>query len=215
MLTELWRADGHVLYAGDIEDGDADTALQADGPVDVVWTDPPWNAGIARRMRQWADLDRPVDLAVLAAATARLCATVGHGFVQVGEGRPAETFGAALTREGLDCTVSACAQLTRDPGRGHPRERAEKVGYAEREARVIGFGRCRHVQIPPGLAWIELTGHCLAAAGARSVIDPFVGYGSTLRAAHPIGARVVGVDLNADRAIEAATRYTADRNLRL
>lgn len=41
---------------------------------------------------------------------------------------------------------------------------------------------------------IALPARCLAASGARSVLDPFAGSGTTLRAAKDIGARAIGIE---------------------
>lgn len=53
---------------------------------------------------------------------------------------------------------------------------------------------------------VSLPTRCLEATGAESVLDPFVGSGSTLRAAKDLGVRGVGIDCS-----EQYCRVTVDR----
>lgn len=55
---------------------------------------------------------------------------------------------------------------------------------------------------------VSLPARCIAATGARSVLDPFMGSGTTLRAAKDAGIRAVGIE-QSERYCEIAARRLA------
>lgn len=61
---------------------------------------------------------------------------------------------------------------------------------------------------------VSLPARCIAATGARSVLDPFVGSGTTLRAAKDAGVRAVGID-RSERFCEIAAKRLAQGVLAL
>ncbi len=61
---------------------------------------------------------------------------------------------------------------------------------------------------------VELPARCIAATGATSVLDPYVGSGTTLRAAKNTGVRAVGIE-KSERYCEIAVRRLAQETLPL
>lgn len=61
---------------------------------------------------------------------------------------------------------------------------------------------------------VSLPARCIAASGARSVLDPFMGSGTTLRAAKDAGVRSIGIDTS-ERYCEIAAKRLAQEVLAL
>lgn len=59
---------------------------------------------------------------------------------------------------------------------------------------------------------VTLPARCIAATGAQSVLDPFMGSGTTLRAAKDAGVRAVGIE-KSERYCELAVRRLAQEAL--
>jgi len=54
---DTWAVGSHILMCADLEDGAGLALLDLTGDPDVVYVDPPWNAGLARGFRTKAGVD--------------------------------------------------------------------------------------------------------------------------------------------------------------
>jgi len=172
-FAKLWVGD---LVAGDLGDVSAE----------AIYTDPPWNPGMARIMRQWAHADTgPVDYLELvcrtALAFARACPS-GPWYLQAGP-RP------SVWREGLRrCsplpihTIPATWGTVANP----------KPYYV-----LCANGA---PPIPSGLHGKDVTRAVMGqVTSKKSILDPFMGKGQTLRHAIPLGVSVFGMEINPKR----------------
>jgi len=184
--------DGHgiVIYHGDCRD-----VLPGLAPVDLLLTDPPYGLGIARHPFRslhapsaWDD--RPVDGALLASCIAHADAAIiwgGNYF-----GLPAHQ--RFLVWDKLQpelFTAGMCEQAwtnLRGPAKLY------------RQA-VVAFEKWHPTQKP-----VELMRWCLGLApAARTVLDPFMGTGTTLRAAKDCGRAAIGIEIE-ERYCEVAAQ---------
>lgn len=204
-MREVYRDAAHQLWEGDISEGDAARLLSTLPPVAAVYTDPPWQRGIAQRFRHWAGKPADVDFKALMGVTADVVASAlvggAPGFVQMGA-------------QGMDVTLDALAAagLKAQP---HP------CGQSDEQFRPIGtaFLIAVGVNEPPLVSWgptdawavlcrKALTPH-VSPAGV--VFDPYVGYGIVLRIADVYGWSCAGMDLNVGRVQEGVKRMLKDR----
>jgi DNA modification methylase len=72
----------------------------------------------------------------------------------------------------------------------------------------LGMNHDRAVEDHPAPFPVSLPARAIATSGARSVIDPFMGSGTTLRAAKDAGVRAVGIE-KSERYCEIAARRLA------
>jgi DNA modification methylase len=186
LIVELW--------VGDAELGDIARNLQPDS-VDAVYTDPPWNEGIGKIFRGWADAkDGQFSLEGLMRSTCsdlyRVCPT-GPWFVEVGPNDEAWLEHVSAWRDGA-VSVPATWGSGREPKLCH----------------TICVGEAT----PPRLHGEETTRAAfdiMLSHGVDSVVDPFIGKGLTIRHALPLGISVYGMELNPKRLAEA--QKTADK----
>lgn len=171
----------------DVHEGDV-TALDAlrlwpRGAADCVYTDPPWNRGIAQLFRKWAGKAAVVDLDAFFDAFVRSLDHVcpeGPWYIDMGPD-PSPLHGALR-------------------GHGVPiYEVADRV-YDEKPYTVT-LANAQGPAVPEGVEGEDVTRGILSAlyvAGYRRVFDPCIGYGLTVRCA-PFGMEVLGMDISAKR----------------
>lgn len=86
---DIWEVGKHVIMCGDLERGDGNHLLSRAGAPDLVYVDPPWNAGNARSFRTKSGLDgeqgRAVDFPLLLELIVAVAAhTKGAAFIEMG-----------------------------------------------------------------------------------------------------------------------------------
>lgn len=194
-----YEQGGITIYHGDCRE-----ILPALGPVDLVLTDPPYGIGLAANpFRQKFDRagwdDSPVDSDLLELAISK----GKHAIVWGGNyfGLPAhqrflvwdkvqpEDFSSAMVEQAWS-NLGGPAKLFR--------------------RRVVSFSKQHPTQKP-----IELMQWCLGfAPDARVILDPFMGSGTTLRAAKDLGRKAIGIELE-ERYCEIAARRLSQEAMNL
>lgn len=172
--------------------------------VDLVLTDPPYGIGLAANpFRQkferssWDDM--PVDSDLLQA-----CVNAGtHAIVWGGNyfGLPAHQKFLIWDKGQPESFSSAmCEQAwTNIPGPAKMFRR-----------HVVSYEKFHPTQKP-----VELMRWCIGIAGeAQTILDPFMGSGTTLRAAKDLGRRAIGIELE-ERYCEIAVRRLSQQVLPL
>ncbi len=97
--------------------------------------------------------------------------------------------------------------------------------FAKPEFRLVshsasGMGDVWRIGIETGVLWhpapfkVDLPARCIEATGARSVLDPFAGSGSTLLAARNAGISGTGIDNCKPYCRRAVQRYQGERHHR-
>jgi hypothetical protein len=171
------------LWVGDVTKGGLG-AVRAD----AIYTDPPWNPGIARIMRQWADADEgPIDFErftrVSAMAIAKACPN-GPWYVETGPH-------SAMWRAALGKYSSSPVRVVR-----------ASWGSRAKPNHVVCANGAK--PIPSGLSGEDTTRAAIIECyPAATILDPFIGKGLTLRHAMPRGVSVLGMELNPKRLAES------------
>ena len=182
MIVDLWTGDAEL---GDIVKhvGPDDQAVWDYG-IDAIYTDPPWNEGIGKIFRRWADkTGEEFSLSNLAARTVEqlycIC-PAGPWFLEVGP-HP-DLWREAVSGVRQDVVV-----------------RRTTWGEGKKPSHVIQAGA---PLMPEGLHGEESTEwvfNYFIDRGVESVCDPFVGKGLTVRYALPLGISIYGMELNPKR----------------
>jgi len=200
-MRMVWQDGEHLMTQGDVEAGDVGVLLGIEELAEVVYTDPPWNAGIAKRMRQWAGDEGEADLGHLLDCLAEIIARrARYGFVQMGHGTGAKRLEQALDGAGLKYQAHECSQIVND-----------KTWERGKSALLYAIGA--EIVVDPNAGWTNLCRDTIAqvAAPGAIVLDPFVGQGMTLRVCDAEGWTCYGMDLNAKRVDEGVKRLLRDR----
>ena len=178
MIVDLWVGDAEMNHIWE---------HMSPERVDAIYTDPPWNEGIGKIFRRWADATGDqFSLANLAEYTVgQLCDVCPSGpwFLDVGP-HPDLWFEAVRTAR---------------PGAVL---RAQTWGDERRPTHVI---QSEAPLMPTGLHGEESTEwifNYMVDHGLDSVLDPFMGKGLTVRYAIPRGISVYGMELNPKRLAE-------------
>lgn len=187
----VWTCGPHLVAAGDLERGDGLELLNlAGGAVDLVYVDPPWNAGNARSFRTKAGVGRSV---VWDAFLDTLLQVVKHNrlgaWIEMSDTEPAI--------DGLSRAVARAGGLV---------YRVEHVRYYRRHRSAVVYAawgepdqRMMDVQVA-GLDDDDIPLAVLQTVPAGiTVMDPCTGLGCTGRAAEQRGCRFVGLELNPRR----------------
>jgi hypothetical protein len=223
-VIELLGVEPHVLGVGDLEDGGAADLLSELGrrtgrtTYDHCYTDPPWNAGIGRMFRKWADpsgaqgLDRAVDVDRLLDDTVQLCATqvLGWSFVQIGKQKLDVLTAAVQSRPELTLRATIDCTHVNDGG-----SVVQGGAYLLAFHRVDAPAELVEGEVPvvdPGASWLQLCTDVLGqvAQPGQTVVDWYQGQGMTLRCCEGLGLVSYGLEINAKRAHEAVRRLGAD-----
>jgi hypothetical protein len=176
------------LACGDLERGAALELVERFGPIHLAYVDPPWGSGNARSFRRAAGDPRAVDYpALLQALLAALRHAPQVAYVEMGN-----QWVALLTDliAASDGTVLACWPITyyhRHPcsllritwQTGIPVLLADPAGLDDEETPVWAI---QH-----------------ETEAGDWVFDPCIGQGLTARAAHALGRRCLGMELNPRR----------------
>lgn len=201
--------DGQItIYHGDCRD-----VLPHLSPVDLVLTDPPYNVGL-----DYSDGDRKVDYESwtrewLALCPRPLVLTPGMVNLSLWHRIEAPTWTCAWFKSN-QCSPSALGGFNawepilvygRPPKRVGQDAWVVPIGTAQAD---VGDHPC-----PKWLPFWRRLLHSMAEPGAL-VLDPFLGVGTTLRAAKDLGMRAIGIEIN-ERYAEIAVRRLAQMTLPL
>lgn len=185
------------LYVGDVEAGDMLRAR--DLGIAAILTDPPWNAGIARQMRQWAGADcGPVPLPRLYAAFARDAAALlplGPVVVEIGA-QGERALRAAMAGAGFAPWLDIlCPAVSYQP------------------YRTIAFGAAPSSAVPRDWTDCDPAGIRdqilaeLAIPRGSVVFDPFIGLGTVIPPLLRAGLVPAGMEINPRRLAAAAAIF--------
>ena len=173
MIVDLWTGDAEL---GDI--------TRHCYHADAVYTDPPWNEGIGKIFRRWADqTGEEFSLSNLAARTVeqlRYICPAGPWFREVGPHPDLWREAVSGVRQGVVV-------------------RRTTWGDGKKPSHVIQAGA---PLMPEGLHGEEATEwvcNYFIDRGIESVCDPFIGKGLTVRHAVPLGISVYGMEINPKR----------------
>lgn len=190
---DIWRAGPHRFGCGDLQAGAADVFLAALGELPkLCYTDPPWNAGLARGFRTKAGVsDGPVNFpALLDAVMLAACVTDGPIFIE----------GSNFERQmNIDRAEAAGLKLVHSwPITYFHKAKNQGTLF---EFSWSGSPRCTDRSTFSGMDDDDTPGKAirLCLAKGELVIDYCTGRGGTCRAAAGIGRRFAGLELHPRR----------------
>jgi len=205
---DVWQAGAHILACGDLERGDGEELLERFGPRHpdgwlgsvVTYSDPPWNAGIARNFRAQAGVGRPV---VFELFLRRFIKLVNY----------ASPHHAVFLEMGNQC-LAQLLRITQE--RGGVVLGQWKITYYSNRPCVLcwitfspdALGCLGDLRSPEGMDDGETPALMIEQFSQRSdfIFDPCVGLGTTALAAHSLGRRMLGLELNPMRLSCALSR---------
>ena len=191
IVSPFYERDGITIYNADCRD-----VLPTLGRFDLLLTDPPYGIGASRDVvrhghakMSWDD-ERPSDelLTEVTAAAERSIVWGGNYFslppsrkFLAWDKEQPEDFSLAMVEQAC-CSWDGNAKLFRK--------------------RVIGYYKWHPTQKP-----VELMAWCVKQAeDAQTILDPFMGSGTTLVAAKLLGLRAVGIEINREYCEAAVER---------
>lgn len=196
-LKPYYQWNDITIYHGDCRE-----ILPGLDPVDLLLTDPPYGIGFAARPTKWQRLDgaqpeawdnAPVDVDLLDGARAKAAFQIIWGgnhyalppsrcwLTWVKPDAPPSMGSAEFAWTNLD-------RCSRHIFHGIGATNAERVGHPTQKPLAV-------------ISW------CLSLLPqARTVLDPFMGSGTTLRAAKDLGRRAIGIEID-----ERCCEIAADR----
>lgn len=187
-MNIVYQDNQHVILHGDSQDRAAlSDVLDRFGP-QAMWTDPPWNPGIAQSMRsRWGKAEGKADLDVLFDNLWWLTRNVFTSWIEIGQQYTHKLVDRCP--EGVDdWDVHVCGLN----------------GLANPHADLIA------VNSPPlpdlkELSYVDLMEACISTIPTDTLIlDPFLGFGGVVRAANRTGHPTVGIEISEKRANKAA-----------
>lgn len=216
-MTPFYEADGITIFCGDARDV---LPTLAAGSVDLVLTDPPYNA-INRRTGGLRAIDKgdadalPVDVESVAAEFVRLMR--GSAYVWCSDEQYTD-WCLSFKRAGL--TTRICAWWKSDPspmnGEHLWLSALELCVFARKPSAYFGL-HCaapiwkgpveRDVDHPcPKPEWLMRRLILASTKAGDIILDPYVGSGTTLRAAKDLGRRAIGIELSEEHCERSARR---------
>lgn len=203
-MTPYYDQDGVTIYHGD-----AYEVVPTLSRVDAVVTDPPygigWHPRVTHQDSPWVD-DQALDLRPLLVGKYH-CIWGGNYFAS--QLPPSEAWLVWIKRpngfnvDGDDRTYSVIEMAWSDFG-GKPRVRHQTWDGGLRQGDPSNRQFSHPAQKP-----LELMRWCIGLAPlADTVLDPFMGSGTTLRAAKDLGRRAIGIEVE-ERYCEIAVKRLA------
>lgn len=187
---ELWAVGPHLLLCGDLERHDHRRLLEGRA-VDVMYADPPWDAGNARAFRTKAGDGRRVDFPALLAAVADATRFVrAVVFLEMGL-RSFDLMVSTMQGAGLHTAGQWLVWYGRPPRPNMLWAGARGPVHAWRSD-VIVDGKGGEPVPEWALSHAE-------RSGWKTVLDPCIGLGMTARVAHRHGLQVLGMELHPKR----------------
>lgn len=198
-MTPYFVDESVTIYLGDCRE-----TLPTLGPVDLVLTDPPYGIGWKPRVNHqdapWIDSERPQVTPLLVGRWH--CIWGGNYFSD--ELPAVESWLLWLKRpegfEGDPRSYATCEMAWTDYG-GKPRVRTHVWDGVRREGDPASRDFLHPAQKP-----VEIMRWCIELApAAQTVLDPFMGSGTTLRAAKDLGRKAIGIEIE-ERYCEIAAK---------
>lgn len=220
-MSPYYEASGITIYHGDCVEV---LAQIGDEAVDLVVTDPPYNA-INRKSSGLRSLDKgeadslPVDIAALAPEFVRV--SKGGAYVWCSDDQFSDWV-RAFKGIGMTTRIAAWCKSNPSPMNG------DKLWLSGVElcvfARKDGAWFSRFCEIPvwkgatvqrddhptPKPLWLMQKRIEASCPPSGIVLDPFMGSGTTLRAAKDLGRKAIGIELNEKYCEVAAQRLSQE-----
>lgn len=192
---DIWGVGPHILACGDIESGAGEALLEKYGPAQLVYSDPPWNAGLASGFRTHAKVPRKVNFNDFLTRFIELVKHVqGDVWVEMGVGE-ADRLCAVMKDLGG-------AQVVKVP-----------ITYYRTKPAVLFLFTWRALPnfstllVPAGMDDADTPGWVMSKYEKReTVFDPCLGMGATLQGADDNGWKCIGLELNPVRLASSVER---------
>jgi len=233
---DLWVLGPHRVVCADATDPEAFDRLLAGDPIDAVWTDPPYGVSYVGKTKDALRLanDRSEEVYnLLTGAFAAIDPELRPGgvlYVAHPAGELALTFAKAFGEQGWrirQTLVWVKDRMVLGHGDYHYRHEPILYGYkpgpgrfgrgrggwygGNAETSVFEIARPAASRDHPTAKPVELVRRCLqnSTGPGHIVADPFLGSGTTLIAAHQLGRRLVGIELDPRYVDVAVARWEA------